>query len=103
MYGVDQLSGNEDKVIEVYNNKNDEIIEYFKDRPDDFVVLDLENGDGWLKLVTFLGDDFLKPFPHANKAITGWHSKKNKHRKFVITRIFYVITIVILLIIWAYQ
>jgi len=103
MYGVDRLTGNEKAICKVYEDKNQEIIDYFKDRPDDFLILDLENGDGWLKLVTFLGEDFLKPFPHENKGMSGWRSKANQRRIFVITRIFYVITIIVLLAIWANQ
>lgn len=103
MYGVDKYSGNEDAIRQVYENKNDEIIEYFKDRPDDFMILDLEEGDGWYKLVNFLGEDFLKPFPHSNKAGVGWNSKVMRRRRNVITRFFYVITIITLMVIWAYQ
>jgi hypothetical protein len=67
MYGVDQLSGNEAKYREVYEGQMAEIIAYFADRPDDLLVMDLGKGDGWLKLVTFLGERALKPFPHANR------------------------------------
>ncbi|NOR62317.1 MAG: hypothetical protein GQ535_07490 [Rhodobacteraceae bacterium] len=67
MFGVDGLSGNEAKYREVYNTQNASIIDYFADRPDDLLVMKLENGDGWLKLVNFLGEGALKPFPHANK------------------------------------
>jgi len=103
MYGVDQLKGNEEAVRRVYEAKNQEMIDYFKDRPDDLLIVDLEKGDGWLKLVTFLGDDFLKPFPHANKARTGWHSNTNRKRRKLAVQYFYVITVIVLLIIWAYQ
>ncbi len=67
MYGVARLSGNEARYREVYEAKNAEIIDYFATRPQDLLVMDLGKGDGWLKLVTFLGEDALKPFPHANK------------------------------------
>jgi len=67
MFGVKGLSGNEDRYRDIYNKKNAEIIEYFATRPDDLLVMDLKKGDGWLKLVNFLGEDALKPFPHTNK------------------------------------
>lgn len=68
MYGVERLSGNEARYRQIYREKTAEIIRYFADRPEDFLILDLAKGDGWLELVTFLGKDFLKPFPHVNKA-----------------------------------
>lgn len=71
MYGVDRFSGHKDHYRQVFNQKNAETIDYFKHRPDDFLVLDLAAGDGWLELVSFLGKDILKPFPHANKAKSG--------------------------------
>ncbi len=71
MYGVDRHTGFEDHYRQVFEQKNAEIKDYFKHRPDDFMVIDLAAGDGWLKLVNFLGDDFLKPFPHANRGKSG--------------------------------
>lgn len=68
MYGVEQLSGNEARYRTVYEAQNAEIRAHFAKRPQNFLVMDLEKGDGWLKLVSFLGEDALKPFPHANKA-----------------------------------
>lgn len=68
MYGVARFSGNEARYRKVYEAQNAEIIAYFAGRADDLLVMDLSKGDGWLKLVTFLGDGALKPFPHANKA-----------------------------------
>jgi len=67
MYGVARLSGNEARYREVYEAQTAEIIKYFAGRPDDLLVMDLGRGDGWLKLVAFLGEGVLKPFPHANK------------------------------------
>jgi len=67
MYGVERLSGNEAKYREIFDTQNAEIIAYFASRPDDFLVMNLGQGDGWLKLVNFLGDSMLKPFPHANR------------------------------------
>jgi len=68
MYGVDRFSGHEAHYRALFLTRNAEIIRYFADRPDDLLILDLAKGDGWLELVTFLGKDFLKPFPHINKA-----------------------------------
>jgi len=81
MYGVDQLTGNENVIRQIYEDKINEIIEYFKHRP----------------------DDFLKPFPHTNKAGAGWDSNKNRRRRANMLRIFYVVVIIVLLVIWAYQ
>jgi len=67
MYGVDGLSGHEARYRELYEAQNAAIIAYFENRPDDFLIMDLNKGDGWLKLVNFLGEGALKPFPHANK------------------------------------
>ena len=67
MYGVDRLAGNEATYRAVYRAQNTEIIDYFAERPDDLLVMDLSKGDGWLKLVNFLGEGALKPFPHTNK------------------------------------
>ncbi len=103
MYKIDQFSGNEDHFRKVYNDKNAEIIDYFKDRPNDFLILDMAKGDGWLELVPFLGQDFLKPFPHVNKMGVLNAKRKKLQRRNVITRFFYVITIIVLLVIWAYQ
>ncbi len=68
MYGVAQFSGNEARYRAVYEAQNAEIRAYFATRPQDLLEMDLSKGDGWLKLVTFLGEAALKPFPHANKA-----------------------------------
>ena len=68
MYGVERLSGNESRYRAVYEAQNAEIRAYFATRPQDLLEMDLAKGDGWLKLVTFLGDEALKPFPHTNKA-----------------------------------
>ncbi len=67
MYGVDRFSGNEARYRAIYEAQNAEIVAYFAGRPDDLLVMNIPKGDGWLKLVTFLGKDALKPFPHANK------------------------------------
>lgn len=67
MYGVDKFSGNKALYRAIYEAQNAEIIAYFADRPNDLLVMNIPKGDGWLKLVTFLGEDALKPFPHANK------------------------------------
>jgi len=69
MYGVNGLSGNEARYREIYETQNAAIIDYFANRPDDFLIMDLNKGDGWLKLVNFLGDGALKPFPHVNKGL----------------------------------
>ncbi len=68
MYGVERLSGNEARYREIFEAQNAEIHAYFAKRPQDLLVMDLSKGDGWLKLVSFLGEETLKPFPHANKA-----------------------------------
>ncbi len=98
-----QANGNEEAVRRVYEDKNNEIIDYFKDRPDDFMILDLEKGDGWFELVNFLGKDFLKPFPHANKMRTGWKSKTLRRLRKKIARLALIVIIAILLIAWAYS
>lgn len=67
MYGVDRFSGHEARYQRIYEAQNAEIIEYFAPRPDDFLIMDLARGDGWIKLVNFLGEEALKPFPHVNK------------------------------------
>lgn len=67
MYGVDRFSGNEAQYRAVFERQNNEIMRYFSNRPEDFLIFDLAKGDGWLELVTFLGKEYLKPFPHANK------------------------------------
>ncbi|HIP22385.1 MAG TPA: hypothetical protein EYG79_02145 [Rhodobacteraceae bacterium] len=67
MYGVERFSGHEATYRQIFEAQNAEIIEYFAGRPDDFLVMDLGKGDGWLKLVNFLGEGALKPFPHTNK------------------------------------
>ncbi len=67
MYGVDRLSGNEATYRAAYNKQNAEIIKYFANRPNDLLVMDITKGDGWLKLVNFLGEGALKPFPYSNK------------------------------------
>jgi len=71
MYGVDRRSGNEDHYRQVFDQKNAEIKSYFKNRRQDLLVIDLAAGDGWLKRVNFLGEDFSKPFLHANKGKLG--------------------------------
>ena len=68
MYGVERLSGNEARYRQVYEAQNAGIRAYFATRPNDLLVMDLSKGDGWIKLVTFLGEGALKPFPHANKS-----------------------------------
>ncbi len=69
MYGVDRFSGNEATYRALFERQNAKIKAHFTDRQDDFLVMNLPNGDGWPELVNFLGKDFLKPFPHANKTI----------------------------------
>lgn len=67
MYGVDRLSGHETRYREIFEAQNAKIVTYFAQRPDDLLMMDITKGDGWLKLVNFLGEAALKPFPHANK------------------------------------
>lgn len=71
MYGVDQIEGNEERVVSVMEKTNNAIRDHFSDRPDKLLVLDLKNGDGWFELVNFIGRDHLPPFPHENPGRKG--------------------------------
>lgn len=68
MYGRETFEGAEAELRALYVAQIEKIRDYFKDRPDDFAEMDLTAGAGWLDLVTFLGPDFLPPFPHTNSA-----------------------------------
>lgn len=100
MYGIDRVAGNEDMLRQVYENKNAEIIDYFKDRPEDFLIMNLEQGDGWHELINFLGKDNLKPFPHEQKAVGGWNSRKVRRLRRILTQAFYLVVVIVLLVIW---
>jgi hypothetical protein len=65
MYGVSRFSGNEAVYREIYESQNARIRAYFAGRPEDFLEMDITAGDGWHKLVTFLGENRLPPFPHS--------------------------------------
>ena len=78
MYGLDSVTGNEDKIKEIYLSQNQKIRDYFADRPEDFLELNFENGDGWYELVTFLGKDGVGSFPQRNTKRK--RIKRNKKR-----------------------
>ena len=67
IYGQPKAIGNEEVYRKRFLDHRDEVRAYFAGRPDDILYMNLAEGDGWLKLVTFLGDDFLPTFPHRNK------------------------------------
>lgn len=67
IYGEPKAVGNEEVYRKRFLDHRDEVRAYFADRPGDILSMNLADGDGWLKLVTFLGDDFLPSFPHRNK------------------------------------
>ncbi len=66
MYGVDQMEGHEARIKDIYIEQNRKIRAYFADRPDKLLEMDLTRGDGWYELITFLGPDFVPPFPRKN-------------------------------------
>lgn len=66
MYGVEQMEGNEARIKDIYVEQNRKIRAYFADRPGKLLEMDLTRGDGWYELITFLGPDFVPPFPRKN-------------------------------------
>jgi len=67
MYGVAYPKGHEDVWLARFRRHRTEVQEYFADRPGDLLFMDLAAGDGWYELVSFLGPEFLPPFPHGNR------------------------------------
>jgi hypothetical protein len=66
-FGVPKVLGNENLVINTYNDYINNVMDYFGDR---VLVLCLENGDGWGKLLDFIGMEANDiKFPHENKTV----------------------------------
>ena len=68
-FGISQLAGNKERIIERYQAHYVEAEEYFIRNGASYVKLDCAKEDGWKVLCPFLGRDIpAVPYPHLNAA-----------------------------------
>jgi hypothetical protein len=58
-FGYDEVDGNENEFLKIYEKHNKDVKDYFKNKPNQLLTICWERGDGWRELCDFLD----KPIP----------------------------------------
>jgi hypothetical protein len=79
VFGIDELYGQKQRMIDVYNRYNEEVILYFKAKGIPLLVCDITEDNIWKKLCDFLDKRIPEvPFPKLNVTPLSWLMKRNQ-------------------------
>jgi hypothetical protein len=79
IFGITELYGQKERIIDTYNNYNQEVADYFKNKGIPLLIIDISEGDPWDKICPFLEKEKPDlPFPKLNVTPSDWLDKRNR-------------------------